>query len=108
MRDFEADRKLCDKYFKLLDKRKANGLDLINFIQEVREGWPAALTEMEIRGKLLDCKQEQIDFLNAEHADSQRAWREENQRLRTALHDAINRPMGVVPDSAVEFYKGSE
>ena len=28
----------------------------------------------------------------------------ENARLRTALHDAINRPMGVVPDSAVEFY----
>ena len=25
-------------------------------------------------------------------------------RLMTALHDAINRPMGVVPDSAVEFY----
>ena len=25
-------------------------------------------------------------------------------RLLTALHDAINRPMGVVPDSAVEFY----
>ena len=30
--------------------------------------------------------------------------REENARLRTAIHDAINRPMGVVPDSAVEFY----
>ena len=28
----------------------------------------------------------------------------ENTRLRTALHDAINRPMGVVPDSAEEFY----
>ena len=29
----------------------------------------------------------------------------ENIRLRIALHDAINRPMGVVPDSAVEFYE---
>jgi hypothetical protein len=26
------------------------------------------------------------------------------ERLLTALHDAIRRPMGVVPDSAVEFY----
>ena len=25
-------------------------------------------------------------------------------RLLTALHDAINRPKGVVPDSALEFY----
>ncbi len=25
-------------------------------------------------------------------------------RLLTALHDAISRPMGVVPDSAMEFY----
>ncbi len=24
--------------------------------------------------------------------------------LQVALHDAINRPMGVVPDSALEFY----
>jgi len=30
---------------------------------------------------------------------------EEADRLRIALHDAINRPMGVVPDSAVEFYE---
>lgn len=28
----------------------------------------------------------------------------ENARLRTALHDAINRPKGVVPDSALELY----
>ena len=27
------------------------------------------------------------------------------QRLEIALHDAINRPMGVVPDIAVEFYE---
>jgi hypothetical protein len=32
------------------------------------------------------------------------AWRE-IVRLRTALHDAIARPMGVVPDSALEFYR---
>jgi hypothetical protein len=29
---------------------------------------------------------------------------EMNQRLLQALHDAINRPKGVVPDSALEFY----
>ncbi|AWB21191.1 hypothetical protein DA075_09930 [Methylobacterium currus] len=28
----------------------------------------------------------------------------ENARLRIALHDAIRRPLGVTPDSAVEFY----
>jgi hypothetical protein len=26
-------------------------------------------------------------------------------RLKVALDDAISRPMGVVPDSAIEFYK---
>lgn len=30
-------------------------------------------------------------------------WRE-NARLRIALHDAIRRPLGVMPDSALEFY----
>lgn len=29
---------------------------------------------------------------------------EMNQRLLQALHDAINLPKGVVPDSALEFY----
>lgn len=29
---------------------------------------------------------------------------ERERRLLIALHDAIRRPMGVVPDSAVEFY----
>jgi hypothetical protein len=28
----------------------------------------------------------------------------ENERLRVALHEAITRPMGVVPDAALEFY----
>jgi len=28
----------------------------------------------------------------------------ENERLRIALHDAIRRPMGVTPDTALEFY----
>jgi hypothetical protein len=31
--------------------------------------------------------------------------RAENDRLKTALHDAINRPMGVVPESAEPFYE---
>ena len=29
----------------------------------------------------------------------------ENKELRTALHHTINRPLGVVPDSALKFYK---
>lgn len=34
-----------------------------------------------------------------------RAWnRRDNKRLLNALHDAIRRPMGVVPDSAEDFY----
>jgi hypothetical protein len=33
-----------------------------------------------------------------------RIRREMNQRLLQALHDAIERPKGVVPDSALEFY----
>jgi hypothetical protein len=39
------------------------------------------------------------------------AWRdrykkvkEECERLKIALHDAIKKPMGVVPESAEEFY----
>ena len=36
------------------------------------------------------------------------ALRAENARLCLALHDAIRRPMGIVPDSAVEFYSQEE
>ena len=32
----------------------------------------------------------------------------ENERLRIALADSINRPLGVVPDSAIEFYSVNE
>jgi len=31
--------------------------------------------------------------------------RDENEQLRRALHDAIDHPKGVVPDSAAEFYE---
>ena len=31
----------------------------------------------------------------------------ERDKLLIALHDAINRPMGTVPDSAMEFYDPS-
>lgn len=34
--------------------------------------------------------------------------REEEQQLKQALHDAIRRPMGVVPDSALKFYAPDE
>jgi hypothetical protein len=33
------------------------------------------------------------------------AYSAENERLRAALLTAINSPMGVVPDCALEFYK---
>ncbi|BAQ44343.1 hypothetical protein [Methylobacterium aquaticum] len=36
--------------------------------------------------------------------EREEALRQENRRLRVALHDAIRRPLGVTPDSAVEFY----
>jgi hypothetical protein len=63
-----------------------------------------------------------IDFFNKKHLQE---WREELEAIRTllnpppdqeptftadghpllqALHDAINSPKGVVPDSALEFY----
>ena len=32
----------------------------------------------------------------------------EISKLTTALHDAIRRPMGVVPDSALRFYDQKE
>ena len=32
----------------------------------------------------------------------------EKKRLLIALHDAIKRPMGVVPDSALEFYDANK
>lgn len=37
---------------------------------------------------------------------SEAALREENERLREALNDAINAPKGVVPNSADPFYNG--
>jgi hypothetical protein len=37
---------------------------------------------------------------SAPHPDPE----EERERLLVALHDAIRRPLGVVPDSAAEFY----
>jgi hypothetical protein len=41
------------------------------------------------------------EALNRRHAEAAEA---EVARLRIALHDAIRRPLGVVPESAVEFY----
>ena len=32
---------------------------------------------------------------------------QENEKLKTAFHDAIRRPMGTVPDSGSEFYDPS-
>ncbi len=36
---------------------------------------------------------------------SEEFWREAIRPMLLALHDAIQRPMGTVPDSALEFYK---
>ncbi|KMO32511.1 hypothetical protein VQ02_23490 [Methylobacterium variabile] len=38
------------------------------------------------------------------HSPALAAAQAENARLLIALHDAIRQPMGVTPDSAVEFY----
>ncbi len=43
--------------------------------------------------------------VRAEGAEADRAnLRDKVFRLRIALHDAIRRPLGVTPDSALEFY----
>ena len=36
--------------------------------------------------------------------DHDKTINEKIERLLEALHDAIDRPKGVVPDSAIEFY----
>ena len=43
---------------------------------------------------------ERADVLRAERDD----LLSENAKLKNALHAAVNRPMGVVPDEAVEFF----
>lgn len=131
MRDFEADRKLCEaatpgpweigRYGQCVvsesavgthcgdGEREYYGGNLVcegahaensQFIAQAREGWPAALREIK---KLIA----RIRISAATNKELVRIIQEserENARLRIALHDAINRPMGVVPDSAVEFY----
>ena len=37
--------------------------------------------------------------------ECRKAWSDERARLIAALHDAIRRPLGVVPTSAEEFYE---
>jgi len=41
---------------------------------------------------------------NEENSEAIKKLEKENFKLRSALHDAITKPMGVVPDSAIEFY----
>jgi hypothetical protein len=45
------------------------------------------------------------EYCQAWVADEATTLRSKNERLLEALHDAIDRPKGVVPDSAIEFYK---
>ena len=114
MRDFEADRKLCDaatpgpwesavfvgSEVGAIKAGSAFTRDDIKFIAQAREGWPAALDEIS---RLIERYTDVMFDIRKMGA--------ENARIRIALHDAINRPMGVVPDSAVEFYdqdKGRE
>ena len=42
-----------------------------------------------------------MDYANAAVSAT---WATENHRLRIALHEAINRPKGIVPHEAEEFY----
>lgn len=44
------------------------------------------------------------DRIHALYADALASLAAERDALVEALHDAIRRPMGVVPDSAAEFY----
>ena len=133
-RDFEADRKLCEAATKgnyVVSRRCLDALKVeiivadyqdkaewtsptehdAKFIYSAREGWPAALDEIERLNKAFVAKINQQTKMYGEYGETISQLMQENARLRTALHDAINRPMGVVPDSAVEFYdqdKGRE
>lgn len=50
----------------------------------------------------MDWNQSQAELYKAVKAA--KAAELENAALRRALHDAIKRPLGVVPDSALPFY----
>jgi hypothetical protein len=61
-----------------------------------------------IQGQMYKAQSPMMD--GSHHVDTREVSRhvrlihDERQRLLTALHDAIDRPLGVVPDSALEFY----
>lgn len=61
---------------------------------------------LALRESIKHAKQEVLtEFSRAERAErATSAPEDERERLLVALHDAIRRPMGVVPDSAAEFY----
>jgi len=45
-----------------------------------------------------------INIGTSEHVNDAERLIRENEELKQALHDAILRPMGVVPESAEKFY----
>ena len=44
----------------------------------------------------------------SELEDCRKTWNEERSSLIAALHDAIRQPLGVVPDSAKDFYDSTQ
>ena len=93
---------------------RGEGLDPDQVIADMRARLEAARAACESfaesEGRLLaEINRLKVDASNhAADAATVRQERDraeaENARLRIALHDAIRRPMGVTPDSAVEFY----
>ena len=57
-------------------------------------------------GHITGCFGDNMDSVD-EYAEEMDALIQELKKMRQALHDAINRPMGIVPESAERFYDQS-
>jgi len=61
-----------------------------------------------MRRQIADCSQQGSTWVYVEQVanvlDDLHDCRAELERVKVALHEAICRPMGVVPDSALEWY----
>ena len=67
--------------------------------------WAASMGVMQL-SEQRDALREEIERLQHDitrYVDISASQADEIERLRAALVDAINSPMGVVPDSALEF-----
>ena len=54
-------------------------------------------------GGIVDCLGEKMDSVD-EYAEEMNMLMSEIRKYKKALHDAINRPKGVVPESAENLY----